>query len=60
MYVKKMHCHEPTEQLYYVADFNGTCVHSGADVSPWSNKELYYPQCENCAAKPKIPNAKIP
>ena len=58
VYFKKMHCHEPTERLYYTADFKDICVHCGAEVSPWSNKELYYPQCEDCAEKPKIPNAK--
>ena len=59
VYVKKMHCHEPIEWLYYAAGFNDTCVHCGAEVSPWSNKELYYPQCQDCAEKPKIPNAKM-
>ena len=57
VYVKKMHCHEPIERLYYAADFNNICVHCGAEVSPWLNKELNYPQCEDYAEKPKITNA---
>ena len=58
VYVKTMHCHEPIERLYYAADFESICVYCAAEVSPWSNKELYYPQCEDCADKAKIPNAK--
>ena len=58
VYVKTMHCHEPIERLYYAADFESICVYCVAEVSPWSNKELYYPQCEDCADKAEILNAK--
>ena len=58
VYVKKMHCHEPIERLYYAAGFNDICVHCGAEVSPWSNKELYYPQAKTVLRSPDIPNAK--
>ena len=58
VYVKTMHCHEPIERLYYAADFESICVYCAAEVPPWSNQELYYPQCEDCADKAKIPNAK--
>ena len=40
VYVKKMHCHEPIEPLYYAADFNDNCVHCGAEVSPWSKNTI--------------------
>ena len=58
VYAKKMFCHEPIEKLYYSANYTDICVHCAADIPPWSNSEEYYPQCEDCKDKIKIPNAK--
>ncbi|CAB4040071.1 Hypothetical predicted protein, partial [Paramuricea clavata] len=59
VFVRRMGCEQPVEKLYYSAKFEDICVHcSGDDVAPWSDLEEYYPQCDGCSAKPKIPNAK--
>ena len=58
VYVKKMYCNEPIERLYYSANFDDICVYCAGDVPPWSNTEEFYPQCDNCADKPRIANVK--
>ena len=59
VFVRQMGCEQPVEKLYYSAKFEDICVHcSGDDVAPWSDLEEFYPQCDGCSAKPKIPNAK--
>jgi len=58
VYVRNMHCNEPTEKLYYSAKFLDICIHCAGDVPPWSDSELYYPQYEDCQDKPKIPTPK--
>lgn len=58
VYAKKMFCNEPIEKLYYAANFNDICVHCAGEVDPWSNTEEFYPQCEDCSEKERIPNAK--
>ena len=58
VYVKNMHCNEPTEKLYYSAKFEDICIYCAANVPPWSDSEPYYPQCDDCTDKPKIPTNK--
>ena len=52
-------CNEPIERLYYSAKFTDICIHcSSESVSPWNDTEEFYPQCESCSEKSKIPNVK--
>ena len=39
-------------------NFDDICVYCTGDVSPWSNTEEFYPQCDDCADKPHIANVK--
>ena len=57
VHVNKMYCNEPIERLYYSANFDDICVYC-ADVPPWSSAEEFYPQCDDCADKPRIANVK--
>ena len=58
VFVCRMWCEEPIYKLNYSAKFEDICVHCSGDVIPWSDVEPYYPQCDGCPGKPKIPNAK--
>ena len=58
VYVKKMYCNEPIERLHYSANFDDICVYCAGDVPPWSSTEEFYPQCDDCADKPRIANVK--
>jgi len=49
-----MSCEDPIEKLYYSTKFADICVYCGCAVDPWSNKEPYYPQCEECREKPPL------
>ena len=45
--------------LYYSSKFADICVHcSSESVSPWNDTKEFYPQCESCSEKTKIPNVK--
>ncbi len=55
VYVIKMSCHEPVEKLYYSANFDDICIYcADEEAGTWSSTEPYYPQCQDCADKPKI------
>ena len=58
VYVRQMSCEEPIEKLYYSAKFADICVYCSASVAPWNDRQPHYPQCNGCATKPPIPNAK--
>ena len=59
VYVKKMHCNEPIERLHYSANYTDICIYCAGDMeTPWSSSSKYYPQCDNCKQKDKIPNTK--
>ena len=53
----KMYCNELIERLYS-ANFDDICVYCTGNVPPWSNVEALYPQCDDCADKPRIANVK--
>ena len=57
VYVRNIHCNEPIEKLYYSAKFLDICIYCAGDVPPWSDSEpySYYPQCDDCQDRPKIP-----
>ena len=59
VFTRNLDCNEPVERLYYSAKFADICIHcSSESVSPWNDTEDFYPQCENCSEKSKIPNVK--
>lgn len=58
VFICQMACEQPVEKLYYFAESEDIRVHCSGDVDPWSDLKEYYPQCEGCSAKTKIPNAK--
>ena len=59
VFTRNLDCNEPIERLYYSAKFADICVHcSSESVSPWNDTKEFYPQCESCSEKTKIPNVK--
>ena len=59
VFTRSLNCNEPIERLYYWTKSLDICVHcSSESVSPWNDTEEFYPQCENCYEKSKIPNLK--
>ena len=58
VYVKKMYCNEPIEQLYYSANFDDICIYCAGNFPPWSNTEDFFPQCEDCSDKSRIASVK--
>jgi len=58
VFVCKLACEDPVGRLYYLAKFEGICIHCSGPVDSWSDTKPFYPQCKACEDKPKIPNAK--
>ena len=58
VYIRQLSCEDPVEKLYYSAKFADICVHCGVSVEPWSDKEAYYPQNDDCRDRRPIPNTK--
>ena len=59
VFTRKLACEDPVEKLYYSAKYEDICVYCSGPVNPWSDTEMYYPQCKGCEDKEKIPNAKM-
>ena len=59
VFTRNLDSNEPIERLYYSVKFADICIHcSSESVSPWNDTEEFYPQCESCSKKSKIPNVK--
>ena len=55
VYVQDLQCSEPVEPLYYAASFKDICVYCCKELPSASTSKEYYPQCEQCEDKDKIP-----
>ena len=55
VFVRKLACEDPVEKLYYSAKFEDICIHCSGAVDPWSDTELFYPQCKACNDKLEWP-----
>ena len=59
VFTRNLDCNEPIQRLYYSANFADICIHcSSESVRPWNGTEEFYPLCESCSEKSKIPNVK--
>ena len=57
VHVRNLQCHDPVESLYYSADYEDICVYCSQEL-PSASRSEYFPQCEDCAEKPKINRKK--
>lgn len=55
VYVQDLQCIDPVEPLYYAAELQDICVHCCEEIQNTSTPKEYYPQCEDCQVKEKIP-----
>ena len=58
VYVQDLQCMDPVEPLYYAAELQEICAYCCEELQNTSTRKEYYPQCEGCQEKEKIPRNK--